>query len=201
MLFKRYMLLSVLMVMAVGAGFGQLIVEADLGVLLTLEDIENANLVGFPFLVGVGYAKPFSSDEAEKRPDLATWGVVVGSKIGYVNNILSLEGYDSDFELALSTVPFFVYGRAEWKMAFAELGLGVHAWRLDWSLEDEKGFDGASYFSSGVSLPVADGLIVLTGLRIMTYGFSISDFLDVGADDVAGSSTIGWMVGASYALE
>jgi hypothetical protein len=133
---------------------------------------------------------------------LGTSTVVVGGKIGYLNNVLKVEGtlLGSDYLSHLKTIPVMAFGRAEAGFLYAELGLGLHAWTWDFELgggdASDNGLDVGLYLSSGVNVPLSEQLSLRGGLTFMSLSFDVSE----NEDEAPEGRMIGLNLGIGYKL-
>ncbi len=198
---KRILLVLMVMAVVTTGAFAQWVVGADLGLSYLMEDwsdYDDINQVGFPFFVEVGYELPYEFEFG----DMGMSTFTVGGKLGYVNNIVSAEDPDFDYTFKLSTIPFFLYGRAEAQIFYVELGLGLHAWVLENEFSilgtdydyGDNGLDTGVYLGGGLSFPLSDAMALRAGLNFTKYTF------DFDADDESDGNTIGVNVGLTYKL-
>jgi hypothetical protein len=158
----------------------------------------DVNRIGFPVLLEVGYEIGGRSNP-----------LVVGGKVGFINNLLGYEytenlgfGSSATAEFSSRSIPFFGFARYDLGMLYGELGLGLNAWSYEGSSKVESQILGNQtidladsgvglllYGSGGVQFALSESFTLLAGPALTILG------LDDGSDLYVGAS-----VGASFGL-
>ena len=187
--------------MSVGASLGAGVIMEDTS---DLEDLGfDVSKVGFPIMVEALYRL----DQEVEIPNLGMATIDAGLKLGYMK-LWSASGtlLGAELEFSQSTVPVLAYGRATAGNFFVGLGLGVHAWTLNFYLDGEKqdigsqnGIEFCMLLEPGYVYPLSDKIDLMGSLSIWSVGYESEDS-STGESEDNSSLVLGLNVGISYKL-
>lgn len=195
---KKIMILFAAVMLASTYSFAQLSIEAETGVgVVVNEDTKELRDVGFnvskmsvPTYLGVGYKLPI------EIPSLGS-GIIVGGKIGYLTGTKAtgegftdgaFAGLDGKLNYGWNTIPINAFVRAESKLLFTEIGLGLHAWTINfkadtenamlntmWAASSDNGLDFVAYVKAGLVFNLSEKMKLNMGVNLHSLTFDLSE--------------------------
>ncbi len=182
-------LLSLLLVMSFCGGLliaedsfaSKLSLGLSTGLSITLEDIDDddANLIGLPVMIQVLYRL----DPTFDIPTLGEATIDVGLKGGYLH-LFTLEStvLGSDYKASMYTIPVLPYGRVNAGNFFVGIGIGLHLWTSQMTIDGEvqdlygdNGIELCSMIEPGYAFPINDNLTALGSISIFSTSYESGD--------------------------
>jgi hypothetical protein len=185
----------------------------SLGYSLTIDASANSlkdkdysvTLSAFPIQGEIGWVSPFSSKEVPFKDASKTFGLRIGTQ--EVEAIVpsdtvkaSMDPWD---EMKLETIPIRAFARLETGYAFADIGLGLHFWKLERATDKSTESDDLDRSGSDVTWSLSAGPRILLLKRLDLRVGPFIDFYAIpnfGDGQSANSLVIGAALAASVWL-